>query len=91
MSAVDDEDDERRAVQAYNGLRGGMTTQLNGYMAEQRTKTADKATKEGLRDDARATFESESNKYQTQKGFWEGKQAELVQATQAHQSRLSQM
>jgi hypothetical protein len=30
-SAADDEDDERRAVQAYNALRGGMTTQLNGY------------------------------------------------------------
>lgn len=68
-----------------------MTTQLEGYIAEQRTKTADKATKEGLRDDARATFESESNKYETQKQFWEGKKAELAAATAAHQSRLSQM
>ena len=90
-SAADDEEDERRAVQTYNSLRGGMTTQLNGYVADQRTKTADKTTKEGLRDDAQDTFTSESQKYQTQKGFWEGKKAELVQATAAHQARLGQM
>ena len=68
-----------------------MTTQLNGYAAVQKTKKADKATKEGLRDDAKATFESESKKYSTQKGFWDGKKAELVQATTAHESRLKQM
>jgi len=90
-SAADDEEDERRATTAYNALRGGMTTQLNAYVAEQTAKRADKATKEGLRDDSHATFESESQKYATQKGFWEGKKAELVQATAAHEARLSQI
>jgi len=90
-SAADDEDDERKAVQSYNGLRGGMTTQLNGYTNQQRVKTADKATKEGLRDDAQATFNSESQKHATQKGFWEGKKEELVEATAAHESRLGQI
>jgi hypothetical protein len=90
-SGVDDEEDERRAISAYNALRGGMTTQLDAYVADQRTKRADKTTKEGLRDDAQATFNSESQKYNTQMGFWNAKKAELVEATSAHEARLGQI
>ena len=43
-SGADDSEDERRAVAAYNALRGGMTTQLDAYVVDQRTKRADKTT-----------------------------------------------
>ena len=90
-SAIDDAADEQTSKARFTTLHGGLTTQLKGYTDEQGTLTTEKKTKEGLRDEAEATYNTEDQNYTDRKEQKELKEGELAAEVAAHQLRLVKM
>ena len=90
-SAIDDAADEQTSVARFNSLLSGLNTQLKGYTDEQTALEKEKKTKEGLRDDAESTYNTEDQNYNERKEMKEAKEAALAAELAAHQTRMLKM